>query len=232
MKMIFSSFQWMIFIIAGSIATPIANAALFQLDAIETAGFVQRTMFVLGMAGIVQVLFGHRLPINESPAGLWWGVFIIYATFIGVTYETAADTLKVLKSGLLISGIIFLLLALTGVLNKITILFTPTITFTYLMLLIFQLSGPFFNGITGFDHDIGVVQIPVIFGSLITIIFTFWLGNHQVKWVQHYSIVMAFAIGWLVFAGLGLASGPLLKQAGTSHFQTGLHLVPLFLRLE
>ena len=60
------------------IVAPIAIAGLFGLNAEESAGFVQRTMFILGVSGFLQAVFGHRLPINEGPAGLWWGVFVLY----------------------------------------------------------------------------------------------------------------------------------------------------------
>ena len=72
-----AGFQWMAFMVAGSIVAPIAIANLFGLSPEESAGFVQRTMFILGAAGLLQGLFGHRLPINEGPAGLWWA-FVLY----------------------------------------------------------------------------------------------------------------------------------------------------------
>ncbi|PPA71940.1 purine/pyrimidine permease [Jeotgalibacillus proteolyticus] len=206
MKLVISSFQWFVFIIAASIAAPIAIAAVFQLDPAETAGFVQRTMLVLGAAGIVQVFIGHKLPINEGPAGLWWGVFAIYATFSGIIYSSPQESLQVLQSGLLLSGVFFVLLSLTGIINKITSLFTPAVTFTYLMLLIFQLSGSFLNGMVGLPNQEGTVQFWVMAGSLVTVCITFWLSGHKVKWVQRYSIVLAIGIGWAVFALVGEAA--------------------------
>ncbi|MDG5470416.1 purine/pyrimidine permease [Jeotgalibacillus sp. ET6] len=206
MKLAISSLQWFIFMIASSIAAPIAIAAVFQLDPAQTAGFIQRTLLVLGAAGVIQVFLGHRLPISEGPAGLWWGVFSIYATFVGVIYTTPYETLQVLQSGLLISGVMFILLSATGIINKITALFTPVVTFTYLMLLIFQLSGSFLNGMVGLPNEEGKINSLVLIGSVITIVIAFWLNKHKAGWIQRYSIILSIAAGWLLFILLGEAS--------------------------
>ncbi|MEW9502548.1 purine/pyrimidine permease [Jeotgalibacillus marinus] len=240
MKTVFSSIQWLIFLVATSIAAPIAIAAVFQLDIIETQGFVQRTMLVLGVAGMVQVLFGHKLPINEGPAGLWWGVFSIYATFVGVLYSTAQETLQVLQSGLLMSGVMFIVLAVTGLINKITKLFTPVVTFTYLMLLIFQLSGSFLNGMVGLTSEGGKVQLSVMLGSFVTIVVMFWFSNHRIAWVQRYSIVLAIVIGWAVFSVMGkapfdvpnadsLVTLPTFFAFGPPLFDSGVFVTAIFI---
>ena len=53
---VIAGFQWMAFMVAGSIVAPIAIAGLFGLNAEESAGFVQRTMFILGVSGFQAVL--------------------------------------------------------------------------------------------------------------------------------------------------------------------------------
>ncbi len=49
-------------------------------------------IFVLGVAAVIQCLQGHRLPINESPAGLWWGVYTIYGGLTGTVFATFGET--------------------------------------------------------------------------------------------------------------------------------------------
>lgn len=55
MKVILSGLQWMIFMIAGAIAAPIAIADLYNLTPIETSGLIQSTMITLAIAGFLQV---------------------------------------------------------------------------------------------------------------------------------------------------------------------------------
>lgn len=86
MKVILSGLQWMIFMIAGAIAAPIAIADLYNLTPIETSGLIQSTMITLGIAGFLQGLMGHKFPIHEGPAGLWWSIFTIYASLVGALF--------------------------------------------------------------------------------------------------------------------------------------------------
>lgn len=143
MRTSLSALQWMAFMVAGSIVAPIAIADLYQLNAIETAGLVQRTMFVLGVSSLLQALIGHRMPINEGPAGLWWGVFALYAGLSPTLFSSRFETLQALGGAMIISGIAFFLLSLFKLIEKLASLFTPVVSAIYLLLLVFQLSGPF-----------------------------------------------------------------------------------------
>ncbi|MET1030395.1 purine/pyrimidine permease [Domibacillus tundrae] len=212
MRMTAGSLQWAVFLIASSIAAPVAIAALFHLDAAGTADFIQRTMLVLGIAGILQSLCGHKLPINEGPAGLWWGVFTIYAGFSGILYVNDEAALQVLQSGMLYAGVLFVLFAASGLMDRMKGLFTPTITFVYLLLLVLQLSGTFVKGMMGLPNEDGHVDSVVIFGSLLTLGFTFWISGHRSPLLRRYSVLIAICAGWLVFVLLGKGSLPVAGE--------------------
>lgn len=51
MKAILSGLQWMVFMLAGAIAAPIAIADVYNLTPIETSGLIQSTIITLGIAG-------------------------------------------------------------------------------------------------------------------------------------------------------------------------------------
>ena len=65
MKTFLSALQWALFILAGSLIVPISVATSYGLNGAEAIAFVQRTLFVLGFAGLLQAIFGHKLPIQE-----------------------------------------------------------------------------------------------------------------------------------------------------------------------
>ncbi|WP_082220403.1 purine/pyrimidine permease [Domibacillus robiginosus] len=207
-KLAAGSLQWAVFLIASSIAAPVAIAGLFHLDASATAEFVQRTMLVLGAAGILQSLFGHKLPINEGPAGLWWGVFTIYAGFSGILYSNSESTLQVLQSGMLYAGVLFVLFAVSGLVNRMKSLFTPTITFVYLLLLVLQLSGTFVKGMMGLPNEEGRIDLIVVLGSLLTLGFTFWITGHRNPLVRRYSVLISIGTGWMLFGLIGKSHLP------------------------
>ena len=56
-KTILSSFQWMVFILAGSIVVPISVAYAFHFTPTETADLLQRTFFVIGITTLLHGLF-------------------------------------------------------------------------------------------------------------------------------------------------------------------------------
>ncbi|OCA91974.1 purine/pyrimidine permease [Pseudobacillus wudalianchiensis] len=216
MGLFFSAVQWLFFILASSLVAPIAIAGLFHLSPADTAEFVQRTMFVLGLSGIIQALIGHRLPINEGPAGLWWGVFAIYAGFAGTIYSSTEQALQSLEGGMIVSGVIFIFLAAFGLLEKMAKLFTPTVTFIYLLLLILQLSGSFLNGMFGLPNEAGTVRPLIMAGSAMTLIAAFYFSAHHVHWIRQYSVIISLGFGWLLFLLIGEA--PLMSASDKQLF--------------
>ncbi|TMU87415.1 purine permease [Bacillus sp. BHET2] len=239
MQLFLSALQWVAFMVAGSIAAPIAIADLFQLSPTDTASFIQRTIFVLGIASLIQALFGHKLPINEGPAGLWWGVFAIYAGFSGTLYSSHDEVLTVLQGGMIVSGVIFFVLSATGLLKKLSSLFTPTITFIYLMLLILQLSGSFIKGMFGIQHDGQSLQPLVLLGSTLTILVALYFSSHKRNWIQRYSIILAMLSGWLIFILMGLGKATTVSDSwfslpevfvfGPPVFDTGVIVTSIFI---
>ena len=241
-KNIFGGVQWAVFLIASSIAAPIAIASIFGLDTTDTALFVQRTMFVLGIACLVQAFIGHRMPINEGPAGLWWGIFIVYAGLVGIMYSTMGESLQALQSGLLYSGILFIVFAYTGLVDKLKILFTPTITFVYLLLLVLQISESILTGLMGIVSEGDSVDGIVLMGGIIVILLTFFFMSHKALWVSRYSILFAISAGWLIFWSLGkspeagsggssLVSLPEMLVFGPVIWDSGMFVTALFLTI-
>lgn len=94
--------------IAAAIVVPVAIAQSFHLNHADSAALIQSTFFVLGVAAVIQCLQGHRLPINESPAGLWWGVYTIYGGLTGTVFATFGETLRALQGGAVIKRCLFL----------------------------------------------------------------------------------------------------------------------------
>lgn len=110
MRLTFSSVQWAVFILATSIVAPLSVGYAFGMSQPEIAGLLQRGFFVFGLTSLLQGMFGHKLPLLEGPAGLWWGVFLMYAGFVSSAGH-ADVVLRSLELGLLVSGVLFLLLS-------------------------------------------------------------------------------------------------------------------------
>lgn len=204
MKTFLSALQWALFILAGSLIVPISVAANYGLEGAEAIAFVQRTLFVLGFAGLLQAVFGHRLPIQEGPAGLWWGIFSLYASLGVVLFGSNSETLRVLQYAFLLSGIICIILSFLGLIDKLVRYFTPTVIGTYLFLLVAQLSGSFLKGMFGLDGQHTEVQANVFILSLIVILLSFFIMKLPI--IGQYSVLFSIVFGWILFACFGLSN--------------------------
>lgn len=187
----------------SSVIVPVAVASSYGLDSASTVEFVQRTLFVLGIAGILQTIFGHRLPVLEAPAGLWWGVFSLYAGLGSVLFGSQTETLRVFQFAFLLSGVLFILLSVFGLVEKLSRLFTPTVVGIYLILMVIQLSAPFLQGMFGLNGDQEVVDSKVFLLSFVIVVVSY--AFMKMPKVGHYSVLFSIIFGWLLFYVFGLA---------------------------
>lgn len=242
MKKSIAGLQWMAFMVAGTIVAPIAIANLFGLSPEESAGFVQRTMFILGISSLLQGLFGHRLPINEGPAGLWWGVFALYGGLSATLFSSEMETLRALEGAMIISGVVFILLAIGNLIHKLAKLFTPVVLGTYLLLLVLQLSNSFINGMFGVGYRKEGVDIPIAIFSIALVMLTFYLSRRKNAVISQYSILISLIVGWFFFYVLGfmvpveqnidkLVKLPELFAFGPPIFDLGMSITAIFVTL-
>ncbi|CEG25590.1 putative permease family protein [Bacillus sp. B-jedd] len=210
LKSTFTSLQWFLYIVSGSIVVPVAIGTLYGLTGQDSIDFVSRTFFVLALTGLLQITFGHKLPINEGPAGLWWGFFILYAGIGKTLYSSSLETLQVLETALFISGIMAIIMTSFGLVNHLAKFFTATVIGTYLILLIVQLSGAFLTAMLGISSN-GTVNLKLLLLSAFTAILSFWL-NRSHKFSQ-YSIIISLGIGWAIYRIFDLGSHTVAKTA-------------------
>ncbi|WP_010269298.1 purine/pyrimidine permease [Paenibacillus senegalensis] len=205
----FSSLQWFVFMLANFVTVPVVLGQALGLAEAELALFVSRTLFLCGGIGALQVLFGHRLPILEGPAGMWWGVFVV---LIGLHMQTglpAQSLMLELQMGLLVCSAVFILLALFRLLPKVLHWFTPAVTGTFLVLLAFQLSPSLVQGVLGIGYRGSEQVIPLVMsisGLLIGLTVGLMLKGRGL--IKNLAVLISIGAGWLIYAALGLVDLP------------------------
>ncbi|MFC4619614.1 purine/pyrimidine permease [Camelliibacillus cellulosilyticus] len=202
-KLVLSSFQWMVFILAGTIVAPVSVAYAFGFSAADTATLLQRAFFVVGLTSMLQGVFGHKLPLMEGPAGLWWGVFLAYASLVSKSGAEGHAILSSLELGLMASGALFLFLSAFNLIRFVQKLFSPAVTGIYLILLIIQLSGPFIQGILGAES--GSMDGLTAILAIITLILSVILSQSKRAFFKNYSVLISLIIGWVLFIAFGKA---------------------------
>ncbi|ASK61186.1 xanthine permease [Virgibacillus phasianinus] len=238
MRLAFSSAQWMVFIMTSVIVAPLSVGNAFGMSQADIAELLQRTFFVMALASLLQGLFGHKLPILNGPAGLWWGVFLMYAGFVS-SAENVEIVLRSLELGLLVSGALFILVAVFRKMDVVEKMFTPMVTGTYLVLLVTQLSGPFIKGIFGVGYSSDGVDLIVALCAVATMVLAVTLSRSQNHILSSYSVLISLAFGWLLFAIVGIAKPitsevdawfalPEILAFGVPTFNIGVVLTSIF----
>ena len=120
--------QWFIL----SVAVISTSVFVAQGSPAERLFFAQKLFAVIGLTGVVQVLFGHRMPLVVGPASV---------LLVGVLSSLSAGApVGAIYTSIAIGGALILLLSFGGMMNKVRKLFTPRIVVVILMLIAFTLA--------------------------------------------------------------------------------------------
>ncbi len=202
-----STMQWFIFMIANLITIPIVLGHAFALTEYETAMMTSRTLLLCGMVCFLQALVGHKYPILEGPAGMWWGVFLILLQMRRDGGGSGDLLLRELELGLMAGSMIFILLAVCNLIGKIKGLFTPAVTGTFLILLAIQVSKSLLQGMLGIGFQGSETVKPLI--ALLSVLLIGLMIGVMKKGkgiVQNISVLIGLLAGWGLYAVLGLVS--------------------------
>lgn len=149
-QMLIYAVQWFILAVAV-ISTSVFVA---QGSPAERLFYAQKLFAVIGVAGIVQVLWGHRMPLVVGPASV---------LLVGVLSSLGAGApVGAIYTSIAIGGLLILLLSFGGLMNKVRKLFTPRIVVVILMLIAFTLA-PVIKGLvfperaTAQEHLFGLI---------------------------------------------------------------------------
>jgi xanthine/uracil permease len=193
--------QWAVFMLTNIIAVPVVVGAAFHMSPADVSTFMQRMLLVSGAATFIQVLFGHRLPVVEGAAGMWWAIFILLGSMSAPAEH--GHLLQQLEMGLIIAGIFLAVLSFLPIIEKVRNLFTPIVTGVYLILLVSQMSGSFFKsmlGITATGQLSGIIAAICFLEILMILLFS--LKAQGI--LKSMGPLAGIAVGWLLFHWFGL----------------------------
>ena len=122
--------QWWIVSIPCVVIMGIVVARLHFSDVVQQIFYMQKLFGLMGMAMIVQVIWGHRLPLVIGPASV---------LLIGIL-STTSSGISVIYTSILIGGALLTILAFGGFLSHLQALFTPRIIVVILCLIAFTLA--------------------------------------------------------------------------------------------
>ena len=209
--------QWLFFMFANVVVIPISIGQAFHLPPAVVTASLERAFIYTGIACILQGVIGHRLPLMEGPAGLWWGVILSLAasaTALGQSLTTLGGTLEL---GIIISGILVSLLGMLGVGWLLRRLFTPIVTSTFYFLLGAQLVQIFFKGMIGLA-DGPSVQPGIALLSLGLVILVLVLSIWGRGFISNFALLIGIVVGWIAFRLLFPGHALPFAPAGNAFF--------------
>lgn len=214
-----ASLQWFFVTLSSSLVVPLVVGQAYGLGAADIGLFMQQTFFLIGLASILQVLFGHRLPLTEGPAGMWWGIFVILANLGMAMGKSPQDIGRSLEMGLIITGMMLIGLGVTGVIGRIQKLFTPLVTGGYILLLAVSLSSPIVKGLLGIGYNPEQTGIPpkIALVSIGLVAFTLMMIRSRHKYIRSFAILISMLTGWLLYGLFGWTK-PLPEMYGLISF--------------
>lgn len=194
--------QWMGFTLANNIVVPVIIGPILGLDIHGTTELVQTTFFFIGLGSLLQGIIGHRYPIVEGVAGLWWGVTISLAATAASIGKPDVVLRSDLQTGIIIAGIVLFVLGITRTLSRLVSFFTPAVTGSAMVLLGIQMSGTFIPGMLGVTASSGPRGLATLVstGVLIVIALISLFGPRA--W-RSYGILAGMAVGWVVYGLFG-----------------------------
>jgi xanthine/uracil permease len=149
--MLLYGLQWFVISVPSIIILGAITAEMNNSDMSAQILYMQKLFALIGFGLIVQVLWGHRLPLVIGPAS------VLLVGIIAATSERA----DAVNTSILLGGCFLFILGASGLFNKIQRIFTPRIVSVILALIAFTLAP---------------VILHLIFGSKGPILFNFLLA--------------------------------------------------------
>ncbi len=172
--------QWLAIVVPFVIILGKVAAGVYSVDQVV---YIQRLFFVSGLSLLVQVLWGHRLPLITGPATL---------LLVGIVASRGSDIYAV-YSAMAIDGAILSVLGVTGLFGRLKRLFTPRVVATILILIALTLTPTILNLIippTGRVDSLANLIFAMVF------VFLLFGANRRLTGIWKATLII-----WAIIAG-------------------------------
>lgn len=194
----FAGMQWLGFMFANTVVIPLSVGAAMHLSNPAISGALSRSFIVTGLACLLQVFIGHRLPLMEGQSGLWWGLILSLAN-IGISSGVSLHVIGgSMEMGMIIGGLLIVAAGVFRLYRILNRLFTPIVMAVLLTLLASQLVDIFFRGMLGIDQS-GQLT-PSVAGLAVAVsILVASLTIAGRGLLSNFSILIGIAVGWIAY---------------------------------
>ncbi|MDD2475310.1 MAG: solute carrier family 23 protein [Dysgonamonadaceae bacterium] len=164
-------------------------------DAPSQIFYTQKLFMLAGVFLIFQVLWGHKMPILIGPASV---------LLIGIV-SSLSFSYSVIYTSVAIGGVFLFLLAVSGLLTKISFLFTPRIIVVILLLIALTLAPVIINLL--FENSAGIENFHFWFAIclvLLMLIMNKWFSG---VW-KSVVVLLGLVVGTIIYTQFGKSIQP------------------------
>jgi len=197
LPMLMYGLQWFIVSVPCLVIIGVVAGGVHTSDAAGQIMYLQKLFFVMGIATVIQVLWGHRLPLVIGPASV---------LLIGVISASSSGAPAIYTS-IAVGGILLAILAYSGLLKKIQFIFTPRVVTVILIMIALTLSPVILRLITSSSGHISAQM-----GFSLILVFVLVVINKLLKGVWQSTTIIWGMLGgsiayYLIFGISTLLSG-------------------------
>lgn len=196
--------QWFIVTVPCLIIIGIVAAGVHTDNPDLQIFYMQKIFIVMGISTIVQIIWGHKLPLVIGPASvLLIGVIASQSSGESATYTAIA-----------IGGVLLMILAYSGLLQRIRFIFTPRVITVILIMIALTLSPTILKLIIS---DPANESFSIIFALALTIVLV--IMNNLLKGIwKSMTIIFGMVAGSIVYFLLNGFVNPLNSDIKTFGF--------------
>lgn len=207
-------FQQLVLFVASAVVMPVVVGYALGLSQSEVAAMLQRTFVLCGVMTVLQVRFGHRFPIQDGPAGLWSGLFLLMvsaAPSLGMSLPCLRTSLEM---GMMLGGALVMALAVSGLILTLAKLFTPIINGMLILLMVLQISASIMKGMLGVSEESAGIGGKALLTAVFTMVVILVINLFTTGFVRSIATFIGMIMGWILAAALGITEKADFLQNG------------------
>ncbi|MFY9272645.1 MAG: solute carrier family 23 protein [Thermacetogeniaceae bacterium] len=185
--LLFLGLQWFAVIVPTVIIVGNIVAGLHFSEPADRIIYIQKVFFITGVSLLIQLLWGHRLPLVMGPATI---------LLVGITVSRGSS-ISAIYTAIAMGGFVLFILSAAGLFNFLKRLFTPPVVAVILILVAFTLTPTILNLITS-SSATGQALTNLCFAFVF--VLSIFAVNRYVKGLWKSTLILwALIIGTLIY---------------------------------
>ena len=208
-ELIFLGLQWLAIMVPIVVIVGNVVAGLHFSEFVEQITYIQKVFFVVGASLLVQLLWGHQLPLVVGPATI---------LLVGIAASRGSG-ISAIYTAMALGGFVLFLLSAAGLFNYLKKLFTPPVVATILIMIAFTLTPMILNLST--SSAVPELAWANLCFVMVFVLCIFAVSRHVDGFWKSTLIMWALIAGTVVYYLVfprGLESAPVVQDKFTADF--------------